>query len=359
MLRGPVVSETGTPLEATLGLATDDGVVIASVDTDGEGWWALPILAGSPVENVLRASVVAPGYAEGLARIEVDLQDWQLDTISADMGESWSPIEVRMPAIRLADEAAAATATCTLRGALDGAPVGAEAELRRGWNAAEDEPMVDALRAGPDGVLRLEADAPGMYTVRVAANGDRSDARFPAMLAGGTDCNGWIAPVLGATELLVTVGWSGPLDLDLHVSAPLKGGQAGADGTGRYHVWSQEPTQPERPEEDGGYEAEVSPIVASAPGGESVRVDDVTSTEGVARVTVFDMSNRSDADSRSMAEGDPVVQAWTGGAARFYSMAPGTTATSWTAAEIDGPSGRSYRVEGYSVGGQPGDPTGF
>lgn len=360
-LDGYVVDERGAPVEgAEVTLAGTEGTPIGSAVTDAGGLFVFPIAGEQLTGNAVVALVHADAVAEARATFPVNLSDATIATLSAAPEQTWQVVHRRLAAVRLADDAPTGTATGTLRDADTGLPVeGARLSLRQGWNAQPGDPVVLETESGAGGRFAFEASPPGMYTVNVAAGGGYEAARFGAFLTqGGGTADGWVGAPLGAGQLRATLGWTGDIDLDLHLTAPLKGGQAGQDGNGRYHVWAQEQTHPDNAAA-GESNARLLAPVDAGPGGETILVETAPG-EGDIRLTAFDMSNRSDTGNTALAGSEASLQVWYGSdEAAYYTVAPGQIATWWRPVAIDVATGIAYAAEEYDVGVLPGDAGAF
>jgi hypothetical protein len=360
-LHGRVVDENDGPVPgATVVLASDEGTAVAEVRTNADGEWRAP-LYGTALDNVVVALVRASGYAEGRATYEVNLYSPDTTTLRAGPVQTWDATSRTLATVRLAEEADLAFVTGRMLDAVTGAPVaGVPLGLQAGWNARPEDAAVDAVVTGASGDFRFETTKAGAYTVTATAAGDYGAARFPAFLtAKGGRAVGLVGAPVEAGELLASLWWGdAPFDLDLHLSAPLKGGIAGADGTGQYHLWSGAPTHPARGD-DADREAWMERTDADGQGPETLWIGSLAA-EGVVRLSVFDNDNRSDVDTTALAGSGAVLQVWAGGdMPRYWSASPGEVATAWRPVEIDVETLLTYSVETWSVGIDPADPEAF
>lgn len=360
-LDGYVVDERGAPVEAAeVTLAGTDGTPIGSAVTDASGLFAFPLAGEQLTGNAVVALVHADAVAEARATFPVNLSDARIATLSAAPEQTWQVVHRRLAAVRLADDAPTGTATGTLRDADTRLPVeGARLSLRQGWNAQPGDPVVLEVESGSGGRFAVEASPPGIYTVSVAAGGGYESARFPAFLTqGGGVADGWVAGPLGAGQLRATLGWTGAVDLDLHLTAPLKGGQAGQDGNGRYHVWAQETTHPDTAAA-GESNARLLEPIGAGPGGETILIETAPG-EGQIRLSAFDMTHRENTENTELAGSEACIQVWYGSdEPAYYTVAPGQIATWWQPAAIDVATGIVYAAEEYDVGVLPGDAGAF
>lgn len=362
-LHGRVVDEAGVAVGgARITLATAEGTPIAEVGTSPEGEWRAPIYGTERTGNVLVGLVRADGYAEGRATWEVELQSPEVAALESGPGQTWGLTSRQLSTVWIAADADSATVSGRIVHAISGAPVaGVPLALQAGWNAPVGDPAVGAAESDENGRYTFTTTRPGMYTVTASETSETGPARFHALAteAGGT-AFGVVGPPVGAAQLRASLTWgSSPFDLDLHLSAPLKGGIAGADGTGQLHVWSEEPVHPVSADEDDEREAWMERTDADGLGPETVWVESLAS-QGEARISVFDADNRSDADSDALAGSGAVVQLWFGeDTPRYFTASPGEIATLWRSAELDVATYTTYAVEQWSVGAAPDDPSAF
>ncbi len=361
-LDGRVVDGTGDPIpDAEVALATLAGEHVGTATTDADGAWVWPVATETETGNRLAALVYASGYAEGRATFSVNLPGSRATTLNSGPQSTWQSDVRRLPAIVLAAESDRGTAVGTVRDAILITPVSQLAlTFRRGANAGDADPIAGEAVTDPAGGWTFSASPPGMYTVTVAAGNTFGAARFGALLTEeGTTADGWVSGPLADGQMRATLGWNSPADLDLHVSAPLKGGQAGSSGNGQYHVWTQEPTHPDKAAADGGYEAELMTFATTSPGGETAEIHDQPGI-GEIRISAFDMSNRSDKSNPALAAAAARIQVWHGTSEpEYFEICPGEIATLWQPLGIDVATGVVVGIEAYSVGVQPGDAGAF
>lgn len=361
-VHGRVVGETGEGLDgAVVTVASEDGAAVAEVRTNPAGEWRVPLHGTAVTDNVLVALVRADGYAEGRATFDVNLRSSEVSTLLAGPGQTWEATSRRLATLRLAEDAPSATVTGRVLDALTGEPVSKiPLSLQLGWNAAVGDSAVAAAESGDAGEFSFEVNRPGMYTVTAAATGSYGGARFPAFLtASGSRTVGVVAPPVAAGQLRASLTWGdAPFDLDLHLTAPLKGGIAGADGTGRYHVWADEPGHPAivDPEE---WEAWMERTDTDGNGPETVWIERIAD-QGDVHLSVFDNDNRSDPDSTALGDSGAVLQLWFGeDTPRYFTAAPSETATLWRPVELDAGELLTYSVEAWSYGAEPSDTDAF
>ncbi len=362
VLEGRVLDEAGAGLAgATVALAAGDGSPIAELQTDEVGDWRMPVVGATLVGNAVVALTRAEGFAEGRATFEVNLRSPEVTTLRGGPVQTWTSTTRRLPAIRLANDADAATVSGRLIDAITGEPaVGLPLVLQAGWNAPLGASAAGDVVTGSSGEFTFFATKPGMYTVSASASGGYGGARFPAFLtASGGQTVATVVPPTAPGELRASLVWGpSPFDLDLHLSAPLKGGVAGEDGTGQYHVWAAAPQHPDDLA-DAEVEAQMERIDSDGDGPESVWVGAVAD-RGDLRLSVFDNDNRSDADTVALAASGALLQVWFGeDFPRYYTVSPGETATLWQPVEMDTQTALTYAVELWSTGADPADPAVF
>ncbi|MFZ5482386.1 MAG: carboxypeptidase regulatory-like domain-containing protein [Myxococcota bacterium] len=361
-LSGRVVDEDGAPIEgAEVALAGEDGTPIASPVTDGDGAWSMPVYGTELDGNRLVAHVRAEGMAEGKATFEVNLQSPEVTLLRAGPFQTFQTTERRLATVQLARDVEVATVAGRVVSAIDDGsqPGYLPIVLQRGWNASIGDEAVDATVTGGDGTFFFQAVPAGVYTVSFAGDGTWGPARFPALLTGeGGSCVGVVGPPIVEGQMRASVHWGPtPGDLDLHLSAPLKGGLAGEDGTGQYHVWTGDPRHPER--EDEATEAALVNAASQGFGPETVEIYSAPG-HGEIRLSVLDNDNQSDADSTALADSGAVMQVWYGlDYPRYYTVSPGEVATYWRPVHIDTESLWVYAVEAYESGVDPTDASAF
>ncbi len=360
VVEGRVVAADGAPLDAAeVALFAPDGAPVAVTTTGPDGAWTLPILGDALAGNQLVAFARADGYAEGRATFDLNLAAPRVTSLSAGPGQTWDTTARRLSAIQLAPAASTATVAGRVVDAATGLPVGGAAlTVQHGWNAPIGAPAVATAVTDAEGRYAATVDRPGAHTVSVAAADGWGAARFPAMfLEQGGSSTGAVAQETAPGALVATVLWGdSPTNLDLHLTGPLRGGQAGADGNGRFHVWSGAPRHPTRDDVD----AEAVLVLADADGRGPETVTLTDPGRGELRLTVFDADNWSDAENLDLAASGAVLQVWWGeDYPRYYTIDPTAVATAWQVVEIDVETGVSYVNEAYGVGADPTDPDAF
>lgn len=361
-LHGTVVDEADAPVEgAEVAVASGDGALVGTAVTGADGAWSLPVYGTALDGNVVVALVHAEGFAEGRATFEINLLSPETRTLRAGPLQTWETTERRLAAIRLAADADAATVNGRLLDAATGDPVeGVSLVLQQGWNATIGDPAVADTVTAQGGAFSFEVPTAGVYTVSAAGDDTWGPTRFPALLSGeGGNAVGLIAAPIGVGQLRAALHWGEtPTDLDLHLSAPLAGGQAGADGTGQYHVWAEEPTHPDQAAAE-ELVAWIERSDADGVGPESIFAEEL-SPHGEVRLSVYDNDNRSDDANLALAASGATVQVWYGeDYPRYYTIAPNQEATLWRPVEIDVATGTVYAVETYGSGASPDDPEAF
>jgi hypothetical protein len=361
-LHGRVVDEDGAAVSgAVLTVASEGGASVAEVRTNFDGEWRLPMYGTENLGNRLVVLVRAEGFAEGRATFEVNLGAAESKLLRAGPVQTWAASSRSLPTLRLATDVPTANVSGRVLDAVTGTPIsGIPLSIQVGWNANVGDPAVGATVSGSGGEFSFQATRAGMYTVTAAPTTSWGGARFPAFLTGsGGRAVGVVGPPVGPGEVRAALSWGeSPFDLDLHVSAPLKGGIAGADGTGQFHLYQDETTHPDGAEGD-AREAWMERVDADGLGPESAWIAEVAS-EGELRLTVVDADNRSDPDSTALGDSGAVLQLWFGeDTPRYWTVSPGEVATSWRPVEVDVASYVTYSVEIYDFGVDPADPRAF
>ncbi|MFN7144150.1 MAG: hypothetical protein ACK4YP_10260, partial [Myxococcota bacterium] len=353
----------GAPLPgAVVTVASGNGAAVAEVRTNGDGEWRTPLYGTVLDDNVLVALVRADGYAEGRATFEVNLRSPEVTTLRAGPVQTWEATSRRLATLRLAEQASVASVSGRVVDAVTGEPVAKiPLSLQAGWNASVGDAAVGAAETGETGEFTFTATKAGMYTVTAASTDRYGGARFPAFLTGAGDGRavGVVGPPVAAGQMRASLTWGAdPGNLDLHVSAPLKGGIAGEDGTGQYHLWADEPGHPDHVDAS-EQEAWMERTDADGQGPETAWIASVAD-RGDVRLSVFDDDNRSDADSTALGDAGAVLQVWFGeDTPRYWTVSPGEAATLWHPVAIDAAALRTYSVEAYSFGADPADPAAF
>lgn len=350
-LSGTVVEANGTAVtDATVELSASNGVYLGSVTTDDTGAWAYSIYGSTLDGNQLDARVVAEGFADGVASFEINLKSPEIDALQANPGETWTGVARRLSAIVLARKASRATVAGVVRSATSGGAVGGvPLTLQWGWNARDGEQAIDTGTTGDDGGFSFAVDTPGMYTITTGETDDYGGARFPALLtAEGGGATGLIAPVPAPGQLIAALSWGdSPQDLDLHLSAPLRGGSSGEDGNGQYHVWSGAPQHPEDPPAGTDIEAEMVRVDDDGEGPETVEILGAPG-EGEVRLTVVDNDDLADDQNLALASSGAVLQVWNGSDfPRYYTVAPGQSAIAWHPVTVAAPAATVWVLEEY------------
>ncbi len=362
-LHGRVVDARSAAIgDAQVVLATVDGDELVRAATASDGTWHVPVAGTELTGNTLVAYFSAAGAADLTATLEVNLRSPEPVILQAGPGQTWQTTDRRIPTLRLADAADRASVDAQILDAVTGQPVpGLDLVVQPGWNAPIGAASVIDAVTDTEGRVRLEAGVAGWYTVLVAPTEVYDRSRFPVFLtAAGGQAMGTVSPHVGAGQLRAALVWAGtPFDLDLHLSAPLKGGQAGEDGNGQYHVYPGEPHHPELDYEGVGYEAAVERTSSAGWGPETIAIYDAPGP-GEVRLSVVDMDNLADASSTALSESDAVLQVWNGEElARYYTVSPDEVATWWRPMVIDVDTAVAFQVEEYAVNVNPADADAF
>ncbi len=354
-----VVDESGAPLaDVRVTLGTPDGEIIAILYTDALGQWTCPIAGTALDGNELRALYDMEGHTQGIARYVLNLRSPTLGPMDPGPWQTWQTSKRQLPTMQLAEAVEIGGGDGRLITTL-GAPVGSAAiALQRGWNAPADAPVLATVTTGDDGRFALHT-TPGWWTASVEPDVRHGPARFGVFVGASTidetvNAPGVVPPVWSADSpwLTATVTWAPhPLDLDLHVTSPLRGGLAGEDGSGVFHVWSGDPRHPENT----AAAAEGELLIADDDGtGPETIVVYSAPEEGETHVAVLDNDDFSDPESEQLGLGRVQVQVWLADQEpAYFSASPGTVGTLWRPLEIE--SETVYAVEDYEIGVAPDD----
>ncbi len=359
VVSGQVVDEAADGIGgATVRLGTGDPAeVVAITQADADGEWSIPLVGTELLGNELRALYDAPGMTQASARYSVNLRSPTVTGLDPGPWQTWQAAERRLPSMALAEDVEVGRADATVVDALGEPVIGALVELRRGWNAAASDPVLIVATTDEDGRFAL-ADAPGWWTVSVPAGASWGASRFGlyARVAGEPEGTIGVVPGLTPGWLTLSLTWgSHPLDLDLHLTSPLRGGQNGQDGTGDFHVWSQNPRHPENDIAEA--EVELTRMDDDGGGPEIIEVVEPPD-EGETRVSVMDNDNVSDGASTQLTRSGAQVQVWlVDQEPAYFTISPGEVATMWRPVEIE--TDVTYAVEGYSTGVDPTDGSAF
>lgn len=357
VLSGRVVDESDDGRAATVTLGTPDGEIVATSQADATGEWSTAVYGDTLLGNELVALYDAPGATQGWARYVINLRSPTIATLDPGPWQTWQASERHLPAMQLADEADSGTATLRLVSLEGERQPGLVVELRRGWNASSADPAQQEGVTDGDGELQVSA-TPGWWTARVPATATTAAARFGVFVSATTDLGplDGVVPSLDERWLTAALTWGAhPLDLDLHLTSPLAGGQAGEAGTGTYHLWADEPRHPENTTADA--EAEMLRTDNDGEGPETLVVMS-RPDEGETRLSVLDNDNLSDTATTQLAHGRAQVQVWLHDQdPAYFTVSPGEIATLWRPVEIQ--SDVLYQVEDYAVDVQPDDKTAF
>ena len=356
-----VVDEGGAPLSgARVTLGTPEGEVIAILYTDADGRWTCPVEGMLLDGNELRALYDLDGHTQGIARYVLNLRSPTLSPLDPGPWQTWQASERTLPTMQLADAAEIGSGDGRLLTPL-GEPVSsATIVLRRGWNAEADAPILATATTREDGRFGIDA-TPGWWTATVEPDIGRGEARFGFFVGSSSseatvNAPGVVPPVQteDAPWLTATVTWSSrPLDLDLHVTSPLRGGLAGEDGSGLFHVWAGNPRHPATTNADAEGELWVADQDGTGP--ETIVVFS-RPEEGETHIAVMNNDDFSDPESEQLGLGRAQVQTWIADQEpAYYTVSAGTVGTVWRPVEIE--SDTVYAVEAYQTGVAPDDAT--
>jgi hypothetical protein len=354
-LHGRLVDETDAPVAgATARFASDEGLEVGATTTDEDGVWHLPVEGTTATGNQLVALFSADGLADLRAVFDVNLRAAEVVRLKPGPGQTWQATERRIPTLRMATEVDSASVRGQVLDATTGEPVpGMPLLLQRGWNAPVGDPAEGDAVTDAEGRFVFTVYPAGWYTVSVAPTEVYDPSRFPAFLSGaGGEARGTVSPHVAVGQLRASIVWGpAPFDLDLHLSAPLQGDQAGEDGNGQYHVYAGEPTHAAAA--GGAEEAAMERTSEVGSGPETVAIYEAPGP-GEVRLSVVDVDDLADPSSTALAASGVVLQVWNGeDLARYYTITPGEIATWWRPMVIDAPSGIVYQTEEYAVGVDP------
>lgn len=363
LLDGRVVDEGAAPVaEVGVRLSAGTGAHIGETATDADGRWRYPLYGVERVGNVVVTELDAAGYAPARATFAVDLRAPEVGELRAGPWQTWETTSRSLPTQVLAADAELGSARVTVVDARTGDPLaGVELRAQWGWNAPADTEAATTLSTDDEGRADLELAPPGSWTIYVEAAGDHAAARFPAFLSReGGSARGALGPPVEPGTHRASLSWgSTPYDLDLHLSAPLRGGQAGEDGNGRYHVWPGDPQHPRRDVGEDGVEAAVEHTSEAGLGPETVATY-LPPGEGELRLAVVDNDHLAELASTALAGAGAVVQLWSGeDEPRYYTVSPGEVGTWWQPMVLDTATGQVYAAESWASGVGPDDPDAF
>lgn len=354
-LHGVVLDAQGDGVaQAEVALGNPDlGVDVASVETNDQGVWSVPIFVSeSEIEETwpLKIEATADGYPAGVSHWEMSWRDlrWPASPHSLGPGQQVDLGSLRTPGIVLFEDTGPVTVTATVQSALDGGGLGEmSVEIRAGWNAPETEPVLAQAISGPGGQVSLELPAPGIYTLHAESGGDFE--RSVAGLWGGP--NGpdvqrvLMSPRLVGDSMRAALVWrDADRDLDLHLSGPLAG------EAGRYQVYVSDTPHPI-------YGEPIAEVEWVGDNWETVGVYTVRS--GDYRFSAHDREFGWESGSLALAAQRPTLVLWTGDGPTMESLAPGATGTIWQALEVSADEGRVYRLQGMSEGMNEWDVSAF
>lgn len=363
VLDGRVVDEQDQPIgDVGVRLSTQDGAWIGDAATDANGAWRLPLFGTRLTGNVVVADFDSADHAPGRATFEVELRAPETAEVRAGPWQTWETTGRTLATQRLAAGGDEGIVTVQVVDARTGEVVpGVDLVAQWGWNAPVGAAAGATATTDNDGEAELRLSPPGTWTIQVGASDAWEGARFPAFAsAAGGVALGALSPPVAPGELRAALTWGDrPYDLDLHLSAPLRGGQAGEDGNGRYHVWAGEPQHPDRDVEGDGPEAAMERTASTGVGPETAAVYDAPGA-GELRLSVVDNDNLSDGDSTALSGSRAVLQVWNGeDTPRYYTISPGWTATWWQPMVLDTETAIVYAVERFASGVDPADPDAF
>ncbi len=355
---GAVAGADGEPIAgAAVTFVDGAGDLIGEVTSGEDGRWAFPVYATEANGNVLRAAITADGLADGAAEWEVNLLNPETATLRGGPGQDWESVDRPLACVRLDESASAGSLHGTVVDP-SGAPVGGLAGVvQRGWNASIGAASVSSFTTASDGSFGVLVDEPGVYTVYVSPSAGWAGTRFPVFTGtSGAGVTATIAPLQEPGRFLASLTWTSGADLDLHLTGPEA---ASTTKVGRFHVWADAPTHPERPPEDDAYIAQLTRAATSGPGPEVVVVNQLLDA-GQVHLSVMNRSGADETESVGLAESDALVQWWAGeDVPRYAWVSPLARDTVWRPAEIDSREATVYAVETYASGVDPADDDAF
>lgn len=347
---GRVVDEDGAPITAAeIQISAEDGTDIATIYSDVDGFYSTPIYGTELDEYTLRLRLSAEGYAEGIARVQIQLASPELHLLRAGPGNTFNTVTRRLPTLALAGEGGEARVTGELRDASTNQPAAnIEVRLQHGWNADEDEPAADRDRTDANGRFRLSANTPGMYTIYAEERGGDSPtttSRLPALLtADGSTVQGLVSGPLTVGQTRAALLWpSGPRDLDLYLQAPQ------SDGSGLYEISQDDPSWPTHGDIR-DLDAMMERIDDNGDGPETAFIQKKPGPGDIS-IVILNREDADDAESDALAGSGALLQVWfEGDEARFYKVDPMEQANWWHPLEISAGLGDLYEVEQYAAG---------
>ncbi|MCB9765695.1 MAG: hypothetical protein H6739_38330 [Alphaproteobacteria bacterium] len=309
----------GAPLAASLTLVdAETGAWLGEAEADDQGAFTLSVAAPA------HGAVALWGAAEG--RRGAAAWSW------LDPGA-----DATLAPLRLGPDEIA-TARIQLLDATTGAPVPhAAVVLREGWDTGPERRVIAAAGADAAGVVTVSLPA-GVYTATAEAADGYVPSRFPVRVGASVPQTGLLAPDDGAA-LRAALVWTGPDDLDLHLTGPR------ADG-GQFHVWAEAPVHPPRGEP-------IAAVELEGAGQEAIAA--VERVEGRYTLHVVDARYALLDTSAILAASDALVQLWWAGGSSFARVNPQQDGTAWAALTLDADAPAPTRPERYSRAVDPED----
>jgi len=361
-LYGRVVDEGDAPaagVEVTL--ETLDGALLGSATADGDGWYAIPVLADEWKGHQLHAEAAGDGYMTSEAWFDLDLVEGDGQLLEGHPPQTWSLWSRQLPALWMAFDASQGYVEGEIVDAQTGGPpeetdaqgnvhpLQFSLELRAGWNAPSGETMIAEVQTGAGenaGQFDISGLPPGIYTAHVPEFTGFSGARFPLRLAssGLEIVRAAVSKPLSSEELRVSLFWNEtPADLNLHVTGPKAITTSGEDEWERFHIYAGSDSHPPNATEDHDRIAAMELLEENGMGPETAGVYELRD-DGPYRFSVFDFSNAAISESEALASSRALLQLWIGSQEpQFFEITPGLSGDNWIGAEWDPETGAIYR----------------
>lgn len=347
MLRahGVVVDLDGVPVSGAQVELSQDGAPLGGAVTDGDGAWRVPVLVGEDAQVPVRIDAELDGTS-GSAWSTLELfEQGPAVELFVGSGQTLEHTPVPLPAVVLGSDEDGLVGLTLVNGADGTVAPRVPVDLRAGWNAPLDRPVVAALAS--DGAGRVEATLPaGVYTAHIVDQTGWADTVFPVRT--GAEQQGVVVEPLADTELAFALHHEGAIGLDLHVTGP----RAGTGGSGQpFDVWSDQPAHPAQGDP-------VAELVVERDGLEVTRVYERRG-EGAYRAVVFDADGALLEDADNVSAAWPIVQIWSAEGPALAQAVPGPVGSYWVALRLDQDRGELQRPETWGQGADPADPESF
>ena len=330
--------------------------------TDADGQWSVDVILAGEEPLPIDIEVAHPNFVGTVYHYQVRLPPESDARLEIRPGGTERPRGLLIPGIPVAPNS---PSPGTLRGNVFDATVdrdfdpepwfinGLPLTLRSGMRTLEGEAVATAESGtlDPEGGFEMAAVPPGTYTLSVEGGSDFSDAFVTVVVIGGTTRTGQnigTAAAIGEEDFRFVLSWGAtPSDLDSHLWGP---NPRATDGL-PFHIFFPD-------------EYRYAPIGDTEDPFGTLDVDDVTSfgPETVTllgragnryRYYVHDYSNLDKASSFAMSESGAKVQVWSGSSYDSFEITPGSDATVWHVADIDGATGWIYFVNEFDHQSSP------